>query len=523
MPLKVTIANALWTASNLPSYRRFRAALRAPEKVQARKLHSLLKRNANTAFGKANAFHQIDSYKEFSRRVPLSDYAALEPWLARVRQGEENILTREPVTRLVPTSGSTGARKLIPFTAGLQREFNAAIGPWLVDLTRQSPGLIGGRAYWSITPAMAEQPAQECAVAIGFEADTAYLGHGRRGLVESVMAVPSSVARAKSLETFRYETLLCLISCRELRLISIWHPSFLTMLLDALPALWKCLVQDLEQGSGPLTAEPRRAAELRALDPLKPETLWPDLRVISCWADGAASFGMQDLRQRFPQVLLQPKGLIATEAFVTLPFEGQYPLAISSHFFEFIDSKSQVLTADALREGEEYEVVLTTAGGLWRYRLGDRVRVTGFAENTPSLQFLDRGEDVSDRFGEKLSGTFVVQALREVFGTEAAGFAMLAPDEDETGCRYTLYFEGVPQPHWAGNLDRALRQNPHYAYCRDLGQLLPVRIFLIAGRGFETFAQNQATQGARLGDIKAKALCKTPGWSERFYGEYFAL
>ena len=34
-----------------------------------------------------------------------------------------------------------------------------------------------------------------------------------------------------------------------------------------------------------------------------------------------------------------------------------------------------MLPVEALREGEEYEVVVTTAGGLWRYRLGDRVRV----------------------------------------------------------------------------------------------------------------------------------------------------
>jgi hypothetical protein len=71
-----------------------------------------------------------------------------------------------------------------------------------------------------------------------------------------------------------------------------------------------------------------------------------------------------------------------------------------------------------------------------------------------------------------------------------------APDQDDAGCRYTLYVEGMARPHWAESLDRELRRNPHYAYCRDTGQLLPVRLFVIAEGGFETFASKQALEGS---------------------------
>src|SRR5439155_1410075 len=137
MPFTVTIANTLWAASNLPAYWRFRRALREPRAAQRNKLRCLLDQNRDTVFGKAHSFDKIDRYEEFIRRVPLADYAALEPWISRVRHGEANVLTRSPITHLIPTSGSTGARKLIPFGIELQREFNAAIGPWLVDLARQ--------------------------------------------------------------------------------------------------------------------------------------------------------------------------------------------------------------------------------------------------------------------------------------------------------------------------------------------------------------------------------------------------
>ncbi len=505
----------------MPAYARFRRALHRPEIVQEYKLRRYLEHSAHTAFGKAHGFNTIRNYEEFAQRVPLADYDSFTPWIARVRRGETNVLTHERVTHLIPTSGSTGARKLIPFTAGLQREFDAAIGAWLIDLQRQSPSLLGGPAYWSVTPVLGDELVEESAVPIGFDSDMAYLGGARQRLAEVVMAVPSNVQHAESIAAFRYRTLLRLMRCRELRLISVWHPSFLTLLLDALPAHWEKLLEDIARGDGnSLVPLPRRAGELRTANPLKPATFWPELRVVSCWGDGAAALALTDLRRRFPDVSLQSKGLIATEAFVTLPFIGQFPLAVQSHFFEFIDTAGTVLPVQALRESEEYEVVVTTAGGLWRYRLGDRVRVTGWVQETPSLRFMRRGVNTSDWFGEKLSEPFIVAVLREIFQSDTPRFALLAPDEDDAGCRYTLYVEGAAKSDWAEKLDRVLRRNPHYAYCRDLGQLLSVRVYIIDGQGFEAFVTRQAAQGARLGDIKPTMLNGVAGWSNIFPGAY---
>jgi hypothetical protein len=515
-----------------------------PGAAQQMLLRAYLERNTSTAFGKAHGFETIRNYEEFARNVPLADYDAFQPWIDRVRKGEPNVLTHEAVTHLVPTSGTTSARKLIPFTAGLQREFNAAIGPWLIDLYRQIPGSVGGPAYWSITPVIgsAEMEAavgnneRPAALPIGFDSDTAYLGGARKRLVEATMAVPPAIQRAASIHTFRYATLLSLLRCRELRLISVWHPSFLSLLLDALPAHWEKLLVDVENGSWscgqetpsegpspqPVRPLPQRAKELRAADPLTPATLWPKLRLVSCWGDGPAALALADLKQRFPNVRLQPKGVIATEAFVTLPFGSRHPLAITSHFFEFIADSGRVHLAGDLRQGSEYEVVVTTAGGLWRYRLGDRVRVNGFVRQTPSFAFLARNGNVSDQFGEKLSEAFVAKAMCETFGMNATppAFALLAPDRDEAGCHYTLYVEGTPRPAWTKALDAALRQNPHYAYCRDLGQLLPIRLFVIPEGAYQKFAERETANGARLGDVKPTLLSQRNDWSKVFVGTY---
>jgi hypothetical protein len=510
--------------------------LQQPEIAQHKLLQTYLDQNVQTAFGQAHDFNSIRSYENFTKRVPLMDYEDLEPWVERIRRGEANVLTREPVTRLVPTSGSTGARKLVPFTAGLQREFNAAIGAWLIDLLRQSPGISSGPAYWSVTPVMGSARPEDSAVPIGFDADTAYLGGTRQRLANNVMAVPDELRLVKDMEVFRYVTLLCLLRQRELRLISVWHPSFLTLLLDALSTNWQELLTDIRSGQckhadklppvvfTALNLQPlaQRADELRCANPQKPETLWPRLKLISCWGDCSAGFAAASLKKLFPNVMLQPKGLLATEAFVTIPFDGLQPVAVRSHFFEFVDDSGAVHRVHELRAGQTYEVVVTTAGGLWRYRLRDSVRVTGFIGQTPTLQFLGRNGNVSDLFGEKLSEAFVTETIQQILASldTPLNFVLLAPDNDASGCRYTLYIEGKPLGHLAESLDCALRHNPHYAYCRDLGQLRPVRLFAIAERGYETYAKRQTTQGARLGEIKPTSFSRTSGWSEFFTGTY---
>jgi hypothetical protein len=534
--LPATIANSLWSATNLPSYVRFRQALQRPEAAQRRLLKAYLELNAQTTFGRAHDFGSLYSYDDFSKRVPLTVYEDLEPWIERIKRGESNLLTSEPVTRLVPTSGSSGARKLIPFTKGLQREFNAAIGPWLIDLLGQSPGIGGGPAYWSITPVMGEADREGSAVPIGFDADTAYLGGTRQRLASAVMAVPDALRFIKDISVFRYVTLLCLLRQRDLRLVSVWHPSFLSLLLTTLSANWQELLADIRNGrcqhnealppsvraALKFRSLPQRAEELQAADPLKPETIWPHLKLISCWHDGAAALAAAGLKKTFPNTILQPKGLLATEAFVTIPFEGLWPAAVQSHFFEFTNSAGAIQLVHELCEGQIYEVVVTTAGGLWRYQLQDRVQVTGFSGRTPSLRFLSRTGNVSDLFGEKLSEAFVsdvIQGLMEILNL-APSFVLLAPDEDAAGHCYTLYIEGRLPGRLAELLDGALRRNPHYAYSRDMGQLLPVRLFAITKDGCETFVKHQMAGGTSLGNIKPAMFSREAGWSGLFAGAY---
>jgi len=422
------------------------------------------------------------------------------------------LLTNESVTHLIPTSGSAGARKLIPFTAGLQRDFNRALGPWICDLAKQHPGILGGPAYWSITPAIQTTETETSRVPIGFADDANYLGGARKWLMQAALVAPKELTHSADADEFRRQTLRCLIRQRELRLISVWHPSFLALLLDALPDHWEQLLADLPASKG-----------LRHADPRQPETIWPHLQVISCWGDAHAELALADLRRRFPRTHIQSKGLLATEAFVTIPFGDAHPLAVRSHFFEFISGDGAVHLAHELREGEIYELVVTTSGGLWRYRLGDQVAVAGFAAKTPSLRFVGRSGNVSDLCGEKLSDAFVSVAIREVAASMSVPprFALLAPEQGTNGWHYTFFVEGgVDDETVCGRLETLLRANPNYAHCRALGQLGALRVFRITGRGQETFLTVEAARGRQYGSIKPCLFSREPAWSQHFTGNY---
>jgi hypothetical protein len=311
--------------------------------------------------------------------------------------------------------------------------------------------------------------------------------------------------------------------------ISVWHPTFLTLLLDELAARWDELLTLLARGmagAGPLRPVPpnrRRADRLRTVDPHRPGEIWPHLALISCWGDGHAANLISGLKARFPGVRLQPKGLIATEAIVSIPFEHAHPVAIRSHFFEFIDHHGAARTVGELERGAGYSVVITTGGGLYRYRLRDRIRVDDFIGATPSIRFLGKEDSVSDLRGEKLSEGLVADVLSRLLPAHApaARFALMAPDVNGGVPRYVLYLESPERvsPLLSEDLEGALRLNPNYALCIRLGQLRPARVEAVAPGAGERYLERLRASGQRLGDIKPAALSPLTGWQRVFTGE----
>ena len=135
------------------------------------------------------------------------------------------------------------------------------------------------------------------------------------------------------------------------------------------------------------------------------------------------------------------------------------------------------------------------------------------------LRRLQREEAATAGHARALTETFVTRAIKASCVSLGCtpSFAMLAPERDADGrWSYTLFAQGELPPELPSRLDEALRANPHYALCRDLGQLGPLRCFPIASGAYEAFCAPFITAGQRLGDIKPRALSSRIGWETRF-------
>lgn len=522
--------NTAWMLACMPSARAFAQATRSVARTQGDLLGSILRANQGTAIGRRHDFASIRDVVTFQARVPLGPYDSYADAIGRIAAGETHVLTSEPVSLLEPTSGSTAAEKLIPYTSGLRRQFQAAIGPWIADLLMQRPKLRGGRAYWSISPAFGRERRSAGGIPIGFEDDTAYLGFFERMAVGRLLAVPSTVARLTDLDEFRYTTLLHLLCAADLTLISVWSPTFLTALLRPLDEWLDRLCGDIARGVGQIPPDPGRANEVRRMcrsggsGANRFRAIWPRLQLISCWADAAASGYIPQLRDTFPGVEIQPKGLIATEAFVSFPLLGQTGavLAVRSHFFEFqeCDGTERCRLAHELDIGGRYRVVVTTAGGLYRYQLGDEVEIVGRFQEAPLLRFLGKADLVSDWCGEKLSEPFVRSTLARLWRSRGLtpSFFLLGPVIGDPP-RYRLVVQGVPAS--AGvekDLQVFLEENPHYRYAARMGQLGPVEVRVLDAEvdAWGLFTAARAARGQKLGNIKPAVLDVNRGWEAAF-------
>ncbi len=523
------LLNSAWQLSCKASAARFGRAIEHPRRAQEKILREMLAQNQATEFGRRHRFATIDDPREFQARVPLQTYDSLAAMIASVARGNEAVLTRQRATRLLPSSGSSAARKLIPYTRAYRRQLGRAIAPWIYDLMARRPGIKSGRAFWSVSPRFEPATGEQYALPVGFDDDSAYLGNWSRAIARRLLALPPGLDRNADIDAFRYRQLLHLLACGDLRLVSVWHPSYLSLLLEDLPGRWDELLRDLDK----LRADRDRIAYLRRTGCESYEALWPGLRLISCWGSAHAAGALRELESLFPRTEFQEKGLLATEAAVSIPLfddageRAHKVLAVDSHFLEFLRDDGSPRLADELVEGETYRVVVTTAAGLYRYQLQDRVLVTGKLKQTPTIEFIGKEDSISDYRGEKLSDSFVGDRLRRLLEQQRVEsvFSMLAPDKTVDRLGYTLYLEvrGEVPAALGARLDDLLCENPHYRLCRDLGQLAPVRVFNISADSNRSFIQRRLRQGCSLGDIKPVSLSPQPGWTGWFTGSYQPL
>jgi hypothetical protein len=173
--------------------------------------------------------------------------------------------------------------------------------------------------------------------------------------------------------------------------------------------------------------DPERSRELEQIvsrtGTLYPKDYWSRDCILGNWTGGSMGAYLRHYPRYFGTRPVRDVGLIASEGRMTIPVADRTPagvLDVTSHYFEFLPEAEAnspnptVLAAHEVQEGGRYFILLTTAYGLYRYHIHDLVRVAGFHNGTPLVEFLSKGSLFANLTGEKISEYQVTQSMAEV-------------------------------------------------------------------------------------------------------------
>ena len=487
-------------------------------------LNRVIRPNERCEYGKRHGFSAIRTIHDYQRSVPIVTYADLEPQIARIASGEPQVLTAEPVRRFFETSGSTGAAKKIPVTSSLIADKARAFGVYWGLLFQSHPGAERGKVVGNFSESGG---ARTVASGLPITSEGAYwnavgAATQRRGR----SPLPRSISQIADPDS-RYYTVARILLEEDVSLLMALNPSTLLVLFRKLCAFAEDLIRDVEQGglkrglevsvdvrdhvAARYTGNPERASELRGLlrsaDPtLAAHEVWPMLSLVVSWRSPMQRPYLRLLQPHLASVPQRDYILMASEGVIAIPTEDHASggvLATPFHFYEFIPEEDlaspspRTLLASELEVGRSYVVLLSTSAGLYRYNIGDVVRVTGMRERTPVVEFLHRAGSTCSITGEKLTEEQVVEAMNAAtpaLGLAVEGFTLHpAPDGFP---HYVLLLEpsGSPPPGTLHALLHAFERelaerNIEYSAKRKSERLGPPELWVAAKGAYEARRQ----------------------------------
>lgn len=525
-------------ATRIGPARRFELACRDVKAAQTAHLLSLLRANAGTEYGRAYRFDTIDSPEAFAKSVPLIRAPELDPWVQRQMSGERNLLTAEAPVYYTRSTGSTGTPKHIPVTDSYRREFQQTVHVALYHLRRRFPGAFLGRALYFVG-------SRRMAIAgDGNDVGTmSGFNHSELpGIVKAIYAWPAKLFEVADLETRSFLALLY-ASVGDVSLIAGIFPAPIVYLLRDLEARAGELAEALRSGCLPTwlklppplragfqrdlpanAAAARRLARAAAADVGQQVSLaWPSLRLVYCWTGATAGLYVPELQRRLgPQVTVRDAIYAATEGWCSIPMGDPEPggaLAITSHYFEFVDEAGGLHGAWDLEDAKTYRIVVTNAAGLYRYDLEDLVEVCGFLGRCPRIRFVRKASAASNLVGEKLDerhvNLAVPEALRAV--SAEATFFTVAPKAGAVP-GYVLLIE-LREPVDPLRLETIRSRTDaelgrvanDYARLRAIDHLAPLRIQVLPAGTYAAVRQAKVAEGSAEAQLKTAHLVSDAG------------
>jgi hypothetical protein len=537
-------------------HRRFEAQAREASRVNAATLRAILHHHRDTAFGREHGFGALRSVADYQRALPAREYAFFQPAVDRIARGERRVLCADEVLYLGLTSGTTGQAKRHPVTRRLLAHTRRATLISQALVAQQLPAARRPALGLVLMNAQRLEPSEGGLLTGNLSSIALHAGPRRSGLPFVVSPRPVYAARKYADALYLH----LLFGLRE-RGLGFFHAPFASGLLDMEHLLARRgpeLVEDVGRGGlreefelepearrelvARLRPEPARARELEAAlvggRQGLARRLWPRLAFVTSIVGGSFALYARQLVPFLEDVPLFPATYVCTEATLGVALRvgrPAYCLLPGAAFVEFLpeahleDATPPLLLPEQVVEGEAYELVLTTWAGMYRYRLGDVVRVVGHHQGSPLLEVLYRRGTLLNLMGEKTSERATHHALHEVLderGLRPRDYTVVEDTRTLPG-RYAFFVEfsdggapRVPRGVLSEALDGALRRaNPVYGLVRGGERLGAATLHPVAPGTFQALGGVLVRRGASPTQVKVPRTVRDPELLTLLWGQ----
>ncbi len=518
----------------------FLEATKHINQVQNKLLKRQMKIVAGSEFADRYKLQSVDDYSDYVKSLPIQKYENIKPYIEKLKRGKLSALlnSSQKLIMFALTSGTTAEPKYIPVTKAFVKDY------------RRGWNIFGLKALLDHPDAFMKKIVQITSSAYEIKTEggiwagaiTGLLAMTQKWIVRKYYVTPICVAEIKDPIVKMY-TVARLTLHGTIGFISTANPSTTLRLAKTIEQYAEDLIRDIYDGTlrpprqlpeqigsklqsqKILQADPERAAELE-------KTLQRDGRLVprnsldigflANWTGGTLKLYLQRFDEYFGDVPVRDIGLLASEGRFSIPIEDNTPagiLDITSNFVEFIpeqeyrSEKPEVLPADRVKVGENYFLVFSNATGLCRYDIGDLIRVVDFYNQTPMIEFLNKGAHISSITGEKITERQVVEAiekLSEKIGRKIESFRLSAKWSEPPYYVLTLEEADAAETKTeklADMFDEILQRiNIEYQSKRHTHRLGSVQIEIVADGYFREDDIKRLSSGGRSEQYKRKFL-----------------
>nr|GMC53777.1 indole-3-acetic acid-amido synthetase GH3.6 [Ipomoea batatas] len=421
------------------------------DQVQPKVLAEILSRNANVEYLQRHGLGGHTDTQTFKKTMPVITYEDIQPDINRIANGDKSpILCSQPISEFLTSSGTSGGeRKLMPTIEeelGRRSKLYSLLMPVMNQFV---PGLEQGKGmyflfikYESKTPGgLAARPV------LTSYYKSSYFKNRQPDPYTNYTSPNEAILCPDSYQSM-YAQMLCGLCQRHevLRVGAVFSSGFIRA-IRFLEKHWKPLCNDIRTGTvnSQITEPSVREAVMRILRPdpkladfvegeCKKERwqgiitrIWPNTKYVDVIVTGTMSQYIPTLDYYSNGLPLVCTMYASSECYFGVnlnplckPSEVSYTLIPTMAYFEFLpihndkEQQEELVDLTDVKLGQEYELVVTTyAGilhhigtyysfpvltivnytvkpGLYRYRVGDVLRVSGFKNKAPQFNFVCR-------------------------------------------------------------------------------------------------------------------------------------